>query len=137
MRITNSSSHIGYVGESFSRELHFELDEDLKDCSIYLEVEKSDGSKYVSDEIDTTSNYLIPYALLDTSGYVKLQLVAYKGDSFIRKSPSRSFFVGESINAMDALIVEEGKRNLIADLLARIDSLEERVTQLEAERLSA
>ena len=125
MKITNENSLIGYQGESYSRELNYSIDESLKDCDIYFEFEKPDGSKIVSSKLNLElDTYLIPYSLLDEIGYLRVQLVAYRGDKFISKSQIYSFYITESINATAAMIEDDDNTDIIRELeITKADDL--------------
>lgn len=109
MRITNTNKNIGYEGESYSREITYEIDDNLLDCDIYFEFDKtSTNKKYVSQKLDLENKkYLLPYGLIDKMGYLKVQMVAYRGSEFIKKSDVYTFYISKSINAKEELIEEE------------------------------
>lgn len=131
MRITNKTNFIGYEGESNSREISFEIPEKIKDCDIYLVGTKPDGSGFMSEKLDIDSTYMIPAILLDTPGYLQARLEAYRKNNFIMKSATRTFYVAESPNVINAILAETKQPDLVTQLLSRIADLEARVSELE------
>lgn len=108
MRILNEDNVLGYSGESYSREIKYEIDDDLKDCDIHFEFKKKKNkSSYMSNKIDITKRYMLPYDLLVEPDIIKIQMVAYRGNNFVKKSDVKIFYVKESINAVDVLLEEE------------------------------
>lgn len=108
MKILNTEKFLGYEGESYSREIKFEVEDELKDCDIHFEFKKENSkSSYMSNKIDITKRYMLPYELLLEQGILKVQMVAYRGNDFIEKSEVKTFYVKESINAVDVLLNEE------------------------------
>lgn len=108
MRILNEDNVLGYSGESYSREIKYEIDDDLKDCDIHFEFKKKKNkSSYMSNKIDITKRYMLPYDLLVEPDIIKVQMVAYRGNNFVKKSDVKIFYVKESINAVDVLLEEE------------------------------
>ena len=118
MKITNKDTKIGYQGESYSREIKFEVSNDLFDCDIYFEFEKPDGNSYVSERINPQANYLIPLALLDQVGFLKVQMVAYRGGDFVKKSEIQTFYISKSLNAVESLLTDEGNRGFFKEIIA-------------------
>lgn len=97
-----------YNGEHLSRIVVINVEEGLQDKSIYLEFQKPDCKKLVSQKLDIVEgkcDYYLCKELLDQIGYLKLQLVA-KGDNFIKKSKIYEYYVATSINATDETVSE-------------------------------
>lgn len=100
-----SFSSYGYDGENNSRMITVEVEEALRDKKIFLEFEKPNGDKKVSDVLtlnDGIIEYYLKSDLLDEVGYLKIQAIA-TSDDFVQKSEIVNYYVSRSINATEQI----------------------------------
>lgn len=94
-----------YVGESYSKEFNYIIDDNLLDCDIYLDFITPDTKKYFSEKLNNDENScLLPKELFKVSGILKIQMVAYRGNNFVSKSDTFEFKISRSINAIKSLL---------------------------------
>lgn len=125
-------NEFGYNGEHLSRKVVVIVEESLQDKNIYIEFQKPDGKKLVSQKltiIEGTCNCYLCKELLDQVGYLKMQLVA-KGENYVEKSQIYEYYVSVSINATDEVVSEF--KDVLIDLEERkADSISYENNQLQ------
>lgn len=121
MRITNESYMIGYQGENYSRDIKYEISDNFKDFRIFIEFEKPNGEKFTTKQLEDIESgiYKVPYELLNECGNLEVQLVGVNEDGIIHKSMPKTFYVSQSINAIDELIESENGWQLVEDIYSR------------------
>lgn len=105
MKIINENRYIGFEGESNSRELLFDIEDEYKEYLFYLDYVTPDKIKSKTSYIDITKPFKIPRSWMKEKGLLKVQLVCEGPENFMLKSDYYIFKISESINSED--LVEE------------------------------
>lgn len=105
MKIINQDRYIGFEGESNSRELLFDIEDEYKEYLFYLDYVTPDKIKSNTSYIDITRPFKIPRSWMKEKGFLKVQLICEGPENFMLKSDCYTFKISESINSED--LVEE------------------------------
>lgn len=109
---------IGKTNENNATILKFHFEKELKeDYHFFLDVEKNDGFKTKSSEIEIikdVAEFKVPNNFLDVVGILKIEPILYK-DNIVKKYQTISFKIVDSINATD--YISEEYPDIIAEIL--------------------
>ena len=111
-------------GESLSKGFSILLPNSIKDLWLYIEFEKADGSKFVSEQLAANGDYL-EYDIsnqLTIKGKLICQVVAKNGDNLVWKSNKFDFTIPSSINATEQ--VPASNPDILADLQKQINNIQ-------------
>lgn len=110
--------------ENLSKTFSILLPNSILDKWLYIEFEKADGSKFVSEKLTALGSYL-EYDItnqLTIKGKLICQVVAKNGDNLVWKSNKFDFTIPSSINATEQ--IAESSPDILADLQRQIDNIE-------------
>lgn len=111
-------------GEHLSKGFNILLPHSILDKWLYIEFEKADGSKFVSERLKANGNYL-EYDItsqLTIKGKLTCQVIAKDESGLVWKSNKFDFSVSSSINATEE--VAASNPDILADLQKQIDNIE-------------
>lgn len=110
--------------ENLSKTFSILLPNSITDKWLYIEFEKADGTKSVTERLYATGSYL-EYDVtnqLTMKGKLFCQVVAKNGENLVWKSNKFDFTIPSSINATEQ--VAESNPDILADLQKQIDNIE-------------
>lgn len=103
--ITANSDVIGKTFENKAVILCFHLTEKMLSKDFYLDIKKTDGTKFRTQKLiveDNKINYQVPNSILDISGFMNIEVILQK-DDIVEKYPTLIFKIEEAINAIETL----------------------------------
>lgn len=111
-------------GENLSKTFSILLPNSIKDKWLYIEFEKADGTKFVSEKLQANGSYLIYDVTnqLTIVGKLICQVIAKDGNNVVWKSSKFDFTIPSSINATEE--VAASNPDILADLQKQIDNIE-------------
>ena len=115
---------IAMEGENLSKRFSVLLPNSIKDKWLYIEFEKADGQKFVSERLSASSGYL-EYDItnqLTIKGKLICQVIAKDGNNVVWKSNKFDFTIPSSINAMET--IPQSSPDILTDLQKQIDNIE-------------
>lgn len=110
--------------ENLSKRFSILLPNSIKDKWLYIEFEKADGEKFVTEKLTAVGSYL-DYDITDqltVKGKLICQVVAKNADQVVWKSNLFDFTIPKSINATEK--VAASNPDILADLQRQIDNIE-------------
>lgn len=116
-------SILAMEGENLSKSFIILLPNSIIDKWLYIEFEKADGTKFVSERLTANGNYL-GYDItnqITKVGKLVCQVVAKNGENVVWKSNKFDFTIPSSINAMEE--IPASSPDILADLQNQIDNI--------------
>ena len=134
--ISCSSDVIGKENENKSTTLAIYLQDEMSNKNIFLEFEKANGDKFVSQELQILNNdqgyyvtFDMPNSLLDIEGPLLMEVVLRTDDNYVFKTYTFKFYVLHSINASEK--VEEDNPDFISNAQKTLDETQEALSQAQ------
>lgn len=123
-------STIAHSNENEVSQIEIKLEECLCDYWVFIDFEKPDGTKFKTPKLNVIGNvalYDIPNSLVDTKGTLKAQIVLQKENGEVWKSNVYSYYIKQSIDAIDD-IPEDEREDFIAQAQKTLDDIENGLT---------
>jgi hypothetical protein len=118
-------------GENDSKSFRVRLPIRFANDWVYIEFEQSNGDKFVSKRLESSSNgeflYPLKKEVLSCVGELKVQIVIKNGSGLIGKSNTLIFTVKGSINATEELVETETAQELLLDVQAQLDNKQDKL----------
>lgn len=118
-------------GENDSKSFRVRLPIRLANDWVYIEFEQSNGDKFVSKRLESSSNgeflYPLKKEVLSCVGELKVQIVIKNESGLIGKSNTLIFTVKGSINATEELVEKESSQELLLDVQAQLDNKQDKL----------
>jgi hypothetical protein len=119
-----TSHEIGKTNENKATILRFNFRKELSESHHFLlDIEKPDGSKIKTNEINIKNNialFQVPNSLLNLKGSLKIEPILYKNDT-IKKYPTLLFEIKDSINATETIADENS--DFVAEFIGILEKL--------------
>lgn len=121
-----TTNRIGRKGENLSTCFEITLDNDLLDLDVFMEFLKPNRESLVTPKLALTNNvatYDVPLYLLDTTGYLKVQIVLRDtATGIVWKTYTKSYYIADSICACDDIPIKEDWFTHAEDVLTQIEN---------------